>query len=321
VLSAALIVALVLAGAHLLAFLTVTIPVGIVVLALNAWVVRGRIPLRPAFSGSAWWRVLRNVLPYSAAVAAGTLYIYMAVVIVSLLASKHAIGYFGVSSRVIQVLLALPQILIGAAFPIFARAARDDRVRLAYAIGRVFEASLLFGVLISLGLAIGASVVIDVVGGSEYAPAAAILAIQGVGVAASFAGAVWSNGLLSLGRYRDILAIYVLALLVGGVLIALLVSIDGAHGAAIATATDELILALLSGYALARADRTLTPPLRILPAVILAAGLAAASTLLALPVLASVTVASVIYVGTLLVTGAIPQELREQLRRRPRVQG
>jgi O-antigen/teichoic acid export membrane protein len=75
VLSAALIVALVLAGAHLLAFLTVTIPVGIVVLALNAWVVRGRIPLRPAFSGSAWWRVLRNVLPYSAAVAAGTLYI------------------------------------------------------------------------------------------------------------------------------------------------------------------------------------------------------------------------------------------------------
>jgi hypothetical protein len=76
---------------------------------------------------------------------------------------------------------------------------------------------------------------------------------------------------------------------------------------------------LLSGYALARADRSLTPTLRILPPVVLAAGLGAASTLLTLPVLVSVTLASVIYLVTLVVTGAIPQELREQIRRRPHV--
>jgi O-antigen/teichoic acid export membrane protein len=317
-LAALLIVGLVVSGAHLLVFLTVSIPVGVVVLALNAWIVRGRIPLMPAFAGSEWWRVLREVLPYSAAVAAGTLYFYMAVVLVSLLANSRALGYFSVSARVVQVLLVMPGLAIGAAFPIFARAARDDRARLAYALDRVFEVSLLLGVWVSLCLAIGSSVAIDVIGGSKFGPASTVLAIQGVGLGASFCGAVWSNGLLSLGRYRSILAINTFALLVGGLLIALLVSIDGARGAAIATAAGEIVLALCSGLALTRADRSFAPPLRVVPAVAAAAGLAVASTLVELPTLAGVVLASVVYLGALLVLGAVPDELREQACRRRR---
>jgi O-antigen/teichoic acid export membrane protein len=320
-LMATLVVALVLDDAHLLAFLTVSIPVGVIVLMLNAWVVRGRIPLAPAFHASEWWRLIRHVLPYSAAVAASTLYFYIAVILVSLLASSQTLGYFSVSARVIQVLLVMPGLAVGAAFPIFSRAARDDRVRLSYALGRVFEVSLLVGVLVSLCLAIGASVVIDVVGGPKFGPAAPVLAIQGIGLGASFSGAVWSNGLLSLGRYREILAINLFALLVGSALIAVLVSIDGAHGAAIATAAGEIVLAVISGFALANADRSLTPPLRIVPSLLLALGLAVASTLIDLPVLVSVVLASAVYLGVLLVMGAIPAELRQQLRLRPSLRG
>jgi O-antigen/teichoic acid export membrane protein len=318
-LSAVLILALVAADAHLLAFLAVTIPVGVVVLALNAWKVRGRIPLRPAFGADDWWTLIKDVLPYSAAVAAGTLYFYMAVILVSLFSNGHALGYFGVSARVIQVLLVLPGVAVGAAFPIFSRAARDDRARLAYAVGRVFEVSLLLGVLISLCLAIGSSLVIDVVGGDKFRPAASVLAIQGIGLGASFSGAVWSNGLLSLGRYRAILAVNIFALVFGSVLVAVLVSLDGARGAAIATAAGELVLAALSGAALTHADRSLAPPMRVVPAVLLAATLAVATTLIPLPVLLSVVVAGAVYLATLLILGAIPQELREQLRRRAHV--
>jgi len=319
VLSAALIVALVAAGAHLLAFLAVTIPVGVVVLSLNAFVVRGRIPLRPAFRRSEWWDLMKDVLPYSAAVAAATLYFYVAVILVSLIASRSDLGYFGVSARVIQVLLALPGLAVGAAFPIFARAARDDRERLAYALGRVFEVSLLIGVLVALSLAIGASVVIEVLGGAKFRSAATILAIQGVGLGASFCGAVWSSGLLSLGRYRPILAVNLFALVFGGVLVAVLVSVDGVRGAAIGTAGGELVLAVLNGVALTRVDHSLVPPLRVVPAVILATGLAVATTLLSLPVIASVAVAAAVYLAVLLALGAIPKELREQLRRRAHV--
>jgi O-antigen/teichoic acid export membrane protein len=310
-LTAALVIGLVLAGAHLLAFLAVTIPAGVVVLALNVLVSSGRTPLMPAFHSARWWRLVRDVLPYSAAVAAATLYFYLAVILVSLLASSTTLGYFSVSSRVIQVLLLMPGLAVGAAFPIFSRAARDDHVRLAYALGRVFEVSLLVGVLVSLSLAVGASVVVEVVGGPKFAPASTVLAIQGVGLGASFVGAVWSYGLLSLGRYRDILTINLLALLVGGVLVAVLVSLDGARGAAIATAIDEVALAGLNGVALARASRSLAPPLRIIPPVGLAVALAAATTLLEIPVLASVALASAVYAGAVFALGVVPDEVRQ----------
>jgi O-antigen/teichoic acid export membrane protein len=311
--TAMLIVVLALAGARLLPFLAVTIPVGIVVLGFNALVVRGRMPLLPAFHANEWRKLFATVLPYSVAVAAATLYFQLSVIIVSLVASQHAVGYFGVSSRTIQILLILPSLSVGAAFPIFARAARDDRERLAYALGRVFEVSLIVGVLISLLLAIGASVAIAVLGGSEFAPASSVLAIQGIGLGASFCGAVWSYGLLSLGRYAAILKMNLIALALGGILVAALATVDGARGAAIGTATCEVTLALLNGMALARADRRLTPPLRVIPPVAVATGLALLSTIAELPVLVSAVLAGGLYFAAILALRALPEELRVHL--------
>jgi O-antigen/teichoic acid export membrane protein len=314
VVSAVLVVVLVLAGARLLPFLGVTIPVGIAVLVTNALVVRGGAPLLPAFHAAEWRDRFWAALPYAAAAAAAAVYFQFAVIIVSLIANAHTVGYFGVSTRVIQVLLVVPGLAVGTAFPIFARAARDDRERLAYALGRVFEVSLLLGVLISLVLAIGAPAAIEVVGGVKFRAASELLSIQAVGLAASFVGAVWSYGLLSLGRTKDILRINLAALVVGGAAVGALVKVDGARGAAIGTAAGEVLLALLNGWALTRADRRLTPPRRIVPAIAVATGLAILTPLAGLPVLATCALASAIYLGVVVARGAVPDELRHQLR-------
>jgi O-antigen/teichoic acid export membrane protein len=318
-LTAAFVIVLVLAGAHLLPFLAVTIPVSVIVLALNAWVSRGTIPLLPTFHLSALARLGRDVLPYSLAVAAATIYFYLAVLVVSLLASGETLGYFSVSVRVVQVLIVMPGLAIGAAFPIFSRAARDNPERLAYAVGRVFEVCLLAGVFVALCLAIGASIAVAVIAGPQFKPASSLLAIQGVGLGASFLGAVWANGLLSLHRYREILIINLFALLVGGGLVAVLVTVDGARGAAIGTAVFEFVVAGLSAWVLVRADPGLRPPSRIIPGVALATGLAAASTLLALPVLVSTALAAAIYIVVVLALGLVPEELLEHApwRQRP----
>jgi O-antigen/teichoic acid export membrane protein len=311
VLTAALVIALILAGAHLVAFLACTIPVSILLLILNGRVSYGTVPMLPSFHFPEWSRLVRDVLPYSLAVAAATLYFYVAVLLVSLLASGKTLGYFSVSVRVIQVLIGLPALAIGAAFPIFSRAARDDRARLAYALGRVFEVCLLAGVLVALTVTIGASVAVKIIAGPKFGPAVPLLAIQGVSLGASFLGAVWANGLLSLHRYREILTINLLALTVGGALVATLVSLDGARGAAIATAAGEFVLAALNGLALARIDPAFRPPLGNIGKIMLATGLAIASTLIDLPALASVAVAGAIYVAAVLAQGLVPEELLE----------
>ena len=65
--------------------------------------------------------------------------------------------------------------------------------------------SLIVGAWISLAIVLGAHFAVALIGGHRFAPAAGILAIQGISVGATFVGTVWAFGMLSQGRFRAIL--------------------------------------------------------------------------------------------------------------------
>jgi len=230
------------------------------------------------------------------------------------IADSHELGYFSVSYRAVEVLFVIPGLLVGAAFPIFARAARDDHERLGYALSRVFEVSLIVGVWLALVLAVGAHLAIEVLGGPRFLPAVGVLAVQGVAVGATFVSAVWGYGMLSLHLHRLILAYNLGMLALVAAVVALLVWLDGAEGAAIGIAATEAFGALASGVLLFRGRRALSPRLRVLPRVAPAALLAAAPALASgLPVIVRVVLSTVIYAVALLALRALPDEAYEAL--------
>ena len=110
------------AGAGLVWFWAVPIPVGLLVLGLTARRVRGEVGLVPRFAPSAWRVLLRDVLPFAVATAVAAVYFRVAIIIVSLVAPGEQTGYFGASFRVIEVAVIVPSLLVGSAFPIFAHA-------------------------------------------------------------------------------------------------------------------------------------------------------------------------------------------------------
>jgi O-antigen/teichoic acid export membrane protein len=314
VLTTVFIVALVLAGATLVPFLGVSIPVGAIMVLATAMLVRGTRSLKPAFSFTRWRRLLAPMLPYSAAVAASSLYYRASILLVSVLGTATELGYFSASFRIIEVLTAVPTLLAGSALPIFARAGHDDHDRLGYALGRVFEVSLIVGAWVAVSIAVGAPLAIAIIGGPTFKPAASVLALQGTGLGAMFVSLVWSNGLLGLGRYRQILAISVAGLALNVALVTPLVLIDGARGAAIGTSTVEIVLAIVLGLAVVRRRPLLRPSLRIFPGVALAAALGLAPLALSpVPVIARLAISTALFAGTLLLTRAYPAELLELL--------
>jgi O-antigen/teichoic acid export membrane protein len=311
---AALVVVLVLAGAHLLPFLAAAGVAAAVVLVPTAMLARETIPLRASFERREWLAMLGPVLIYSAAVAAGTLYFRVAFVLVSLIAGGHELGYYSLSFRVVEVLFLLPGLLVGAAFPIFARAARDDPARLGYALDRVFQVSLLIGVWIALSLAVGARFAVLVVGGHRFLGAVPVLAVQGLGAGASFVAAVWGFGMLSLRLHRLILLFNIAMLALAAALVGVLTAIDGAQGAAIGTAAAEIVGATAGGILLVRGRAHLKPDLAVLPRVAVAALLGAAPALAGgIPVVVRVGLATLIYGVALLALRAIPAELMDLL--------
>jgi O-antigen/teichoic acid export membrane protein len=313
----AVLVLLVLAGAGVLPLLAATIPAGLVGVAVTARLVRGRIPLRPAMHADEWPRLIKLTVPVALTLATGTLYVYLAQVVTDLVASERESGLFAASFRVFLVVAAVPGLAVSAAFPLLSRAARDDQDRLAYALDRLFATMVVAGGLVSLALAVGAPVALDVVAGPEYDDAVPALEIQAWALLASFVLATGAFALLSLRMHREIAVANLLALVTSAVLTLILAPERGATGAATATVAAETLLVVATFALLVRARPDLRPRLGVVAKTALALGAGGGAAVLSdLPALPATVVAVLVYAAIVLATRAVPAELRELVPRR-----
>ncbi len=317
VLFTAITVPVVFAGGTLLAFLAVPIPVGIAILILTLRQIPDSMPLRPRLDIDECRAMLRTIVPIAAAVAVGAIYFRMSLILMSLISSEEQTGYFATAYRVLEVVILLPGLIVGAAFPLLARAARDDESRLNYALQRLSEAMIIVGVWVAMSVVLGAAFAIEVLAGGSADPAVAVLQLQGIAIALSFVANVWSFGLLSLARYRAVLAITSTGVLTVTVLTLALEPSLHAQGAALAIVAGDSVQALLAFVVLRRSVANSRFPVALTVRVGSACALGFA--VLLIPGLSSFTrtiVATVVYFGALLAVGAIPEELAQAFRER-----
>lgn len=315
-LTATLIVVLVIVGADVLAFLVIGIPSALLALLLTIRVVRGSIVLRPAFHVERWLPLLRETAIFAVAVAVNSLYFRVTLVIMSLVTTAVQTGHFAISFRVMEVLIGVPAILTTAAFPILARAVRDDRVRFAWASGRLFELALLSGVLLTLGVALGAPFVVEVLTGSGEHPATNVLRIQSLAMIGIFVASATGYPLLSLRRHRAILFANLGSMAVVVILALILAPAIGAQGGAIAGVAADFTLCIANTALLVRNGGPRLP-LAAVPVAIGAGGLAyIGGSLAGLHPLAEAAIGVALYLALLLALRRFPPEVRELLRRR-----
>jgi O-antigen/teichoic acid export membrane protein len=313
----AVVVVLLLADAGLLPFLAATIPASVIALAAAVPLVRGTAPLRPRFERSEWVRVLRLVGVYAAAAAVGTIYVSAVIVTTSLVGSAEESGLLGAAFRIFTVLAGIPLLLVSTAFPVLARAAHTDRVRLQYGIQRLVDIALIVGSWMALGTIFGAGIAIDIVAGAEFEDAVPVLQIQGFAILVSFLAVTGAFALVSLRRHTALLVGNLIGLVMSIALTAVLVPAYGAEGAAYATLVGESTLAVVYGVVLF--GREVHYDLDLVPRVALAAALAAAVALTPLEDILLVVAASIVYWGVLFSIRGVPHEILDALlRREPR---
>ena len=258
-------------------------------------------------------------MTFSLASTVGTLYVFTAQILTSLVASTHQSGLFAASFRIFVVSATVPNLLVSGALPLLARAARDDRDRLAYALQRIFEVSLIMGAAGALAMLGGAQFMLQVVAGPQYNASAEVLQIQGTALIATFVLAGWSFALLSLKRYRGVLLANLAAFLVSCSATIVLAGSHGATGAAVATVCGESVLALGLLVALLHGHPELRPKLGILLKVALSSAPAVALALLpGVPSPLRMLLALGAYGLLILLTRAVPAEVLELLPARAR---
>jgi O-antigen/teichoic acid export membrane protein len=309
-------VALVVVGAPLLPFFAAAVLAYSVTLAITALLVRTQVSLRPSFALRLWRPLLAQSAVFAAATALGAIYFQIVVVAMSLLTNGTAVGIFSLAFRILSVVNGIPLLLIGSAFPILLRAARDDRERLRYAVQRLLEGNLLLGGWLSLLVVAGAPFAVRVMGGEQYAASAGVLRILGAGVLATFVAAVFAFALLAVRMYRELIAVNSGMVVLAVVLCATLIPAHGARGAAIATLSLEVVLACAYAATLLLSHRELRPELGMAARMLLALGIAfAAADLLPVSSLLAAAVGSAVLVVAVVALRAVPHELVQALRR------
>jgi O-antigen/teichoic acid export membrane protein len=310
----ALIVLLVLAQADLGLFFLAQIPAFALTLLLTGWLVRRIMPLRPAFHPRRWWPLLRVTIAYAIAVALNAAYFRIAVLALSLLSSERQTGYFATAFRVVEVLVAVPALIIGAAFPILARAARDDRDRLDNAAARLVEVGIIAGVWLALGLFLAARPIITVLAGDQSDPSVALLRIQSLALIATFVIVAAGYVLLSLQRHRALLVANGVALSTSLGLSAVLVPAYDATGAAVALLAAEVVLAATTLALVVRVRPVVGRAVRRAPAIVAAGAVAGLIGLVpGLPALAAAVLALIVYPLLLMLVRRFPPEVSHAL--------
>ncbi len=311
-----LIIALVLLDASLIAFLAMFIPAALGALLLTIVLVRDTAVLRPAFRASRWVPLMRETAVFAVAVAVNSLYFRVTLVVMSLVGTAEATGTFAISFRVMEVLVGIPVILTGAAFPILSRSVRDDRARFDTATRRLFELCTIAGVLTSMTIALAAPFIIQVVVGSAEHSATDVLRLQALAMIAGFIAGGTGYPLLGLRRHRATLVANLVSLVVAVVLALALVPPMGAEGGAIAVILGDTMLAALNIWFLVRRGGP-SLALGIVP-LALAAGAVSyvAGLLVGIHPVVQTAVGVAVFLGVIRVLGRFPPEVRELLQRR-----
>jgi O-antigen/teichoic acid export membrane protein len=310
----ALIGALALAGSGLLPLFAVPIGSGLVALALLVRFTRSSFQLTAGFDLRSWRALFKETLPPAVAVSIGTVYFYVTILVMSLIASATQTGLFATSFRVTQVALGIPILLLTAIFPVMSREDADGDSEVSQIIGRVLDVAAICGVWMSLSIALGASFILDVIAGRQGHGAISVLRIQAVVLTVSFVSASSALALISLRRYRPMIVTTSCALVLNIALGLVLIPALGARGGALADLIAESVAAVALTSIVIRALPRHRSRASTVPPLLLATGLAAAVVLLPIGSVAHVAAATLIYFGVLLLTRSIPVELLRAVR-------
>jgi O-antigen/teichoic acid export membrane protein len=193
-------------------------------------------------------------------------------------------------------------------------AARDDHVRLRYAIEGLSEGAVVAGVLVILVTARAAEPVMALIGGSHFRPSGGVLRIQVIALLFIALYQIWTVSLVALGRQRDLIFTNIVALLGVAVFAAVLVPLFGAQGGALASVLGDTLLASLIYWRLHAVIGEVRLRPGFLGKVVVAAALAGAVLMVpGLPDLVAAALAGVLFLGFGQTIGMLPDELRAAL--------
>ena len=190
-------------------------------------------------------RLLIEGLPLVLSALAVMVYMRTDVVMLGKLIGYQTAGIYAAASQVCEACAVLPAALMPALFPVLVRWRRFGKTSYQYRFEWIFLAASIIGVLVSLGLSLGAHTIVTVLFGPNYLAAADVLAVSAWTVLFMFIGIAQSSYDITEGLTWFATTRTFLGALLNIVLNWLFIPRYGAIGSAVATLTAQIFSSVL----------------------------------------------------------------------------
>ncbi|HKC46006.1 MAG TPA: oligosaccharide flippase family protein [Gemmatimonadales bacterium] len=201
-----------------------------------------RIPLPPwrtSVSSQADWTALKEAIPIGAIGILGTAYARLGVAALAIFWGTVAVAQYGVSYRVVEIFLLASSAVSGSAYAVTSRIDSNEgvegtRLLLNDVLKRVAPPTLLISTVVVAGAPL-----LPILFGASYAPAVATTRVLAWALPVMFVNGLLTAHLYGRGRFRTVLGIAVLNLVVNGAALTVFLQISGPPGAAMAVVCTE----------------------------------------------------------------------------------
>ena len=264
---------------------------------------------------SSWRNMARIALPIGVIQIVGNIYLWIDSIMVSILASKSQLGFYSLGFNVMVVLLSIPMFLMQALTSSLVNA-RGDTAELL--VNRACYWLYCMGVPLAVGGFILRNDAVLALGGPKFLPASTPFAILFITIPISSLQTVFGYASVALDRYRPMLPIAIVSLILNIAFNAFLIPRFGPSGAASALLISESI-SLIATYLVFRRitgiqshwGKLLRPTvaaLTILPLAVLRSYTWATLSPIA-AVCVGGTLIGLVYLAILTILGGLPREI------------
>lgn len=166
-------------------------------------------------------------------------------------ASPADVGFYSAANRLVQVFYVLSTLFASVTFPVMVQKAADER-GFARALRKMILATAAMTVPLVLVMTLGSGLIIRVVFGAAYAPAAPLLAILALTYVPVFIGSSLDNAIFARDEQGKFVIANVVGMIINAALNLVLVPRLGAKGAAISAVVGISTITIITGIRMLR---------------------------------------------------------------------
>lgn len=200
-------------------------------------------PLKLDIDWPYWKYIFKKAFPLFIIITFNLIYYRIDVIMLSIMKDQSAVGLYGASYKILEVLIALPGMFMGLLLPLFAKYYKQDRERFKHVFQQAFNILLTIAIPLTVGGILLSSKILELIAGAEFLPATATLQVLFIGIGFIFLGNLMGHILIGAEFQNKSMYIAIIGAFLNVGLNIYLIPRYSYLGAAIATAiTEGLVL-------------------------------------------------------------------------------